>query len=164
VKVPHLVTHISDVCHAKNRSWTHLIKGWGEAPLSQHSPVVLCVDTYEGLLITIAAVLEPFGYRTLTARSLEEAIAVASSNPPDAVLLEYRLCPGCPPTTGDCAAELLQSISPRSKILVWCADGSCFQNPPPCAAAIFMKPVEPERLAFYLDNVLGKTSAKDKRL
>lgn len=130
--------------------------------MSQYSPTLLCVDTYEALLNTIAAVLEPFGYRTLTARSLDEAIAVASNHPPDAVLLEFRLCPGCPPPTGGCAAQILQAVAPLAKVLVWCADGSCLQNRPPCAAAIFMKPVEPEKLAACLDNVLGITRDKDK--
>jgi CheY-like chemotaxis protein len=116
---------------------------------------VLCIDEYQALLETLAPVLQPFGYDVWTAKSLVEAYALAAKRHPDVILLEYNLCPGCPGTGNQCAAERFHADSPATKILVWCADGRALERNPPCARAVFMKPLPPAELAAYLDRVLA---------
>jgi CheY-like chemotaxis protein len=118
---------------------------------------VLCIDEYAALLDTLAPVLQPFGYDVRTAHNMSEAYEVAAQCHPDAILLEYRLCPGCAGNRGkQCAAGRFHADSPAAKMLVWCADGSVMEHVPPCAQAVFMKPLPPPELAAHLTRVLGK--------
>jgi CheY-like chemotaxis protein len=120
----------------------------------QRERTILCVDEYETLRKTLVPVLKQFGYNALPARDREEALAAARQHQIDVVLLDFRLCPGCPGQGGECLATALQVFNPELKILVWCADGACLRQPPPCAQATFLKPIAPGALAAQLDDVL----------
>jgi CheY-like chemotaxis protein len=115
---------------------------------------ILCVDGYEAILGTLTLVLPQFGYRVLTANCLSDALAAAREHQPDAVLLDYHLCPECPATASPCIAEQIKIHSPSTRIVVWCADGSSVRNPPRCARTTLTKPVEPEDLARRLKEAL----------
>jgi CheY-like chemotaxis protein len=116
---------------------------------------VLCIDEYTSLLETLAPVLEPFGYEVWTAEGMDEAYALAAQRHPDAILLEFNLCPGCPAHGNQCPAERFHADSPAAKILIWCADGRALERNPPCAQAIFMKPLPPTELAAHLARALA---------
>lgn len=116
---------------------------------------ILCIDEHEVLLRTLVALLSRFGYTPLAARTLDEAVAIASTHPLDAVLLDYHLCPGCPSGAQPCLADRLRALQPQAKVLVWCVDGSCLKDPPACASAAFMKPIDPTQLIAKIESVLA---------
>ena len=115
---------------------------------------IVCVDDYVSLLKTLALVLEDFGFKVLTSTNVQDAVIAVREHLPDAVLLEYTLCPGCP-GTGECVAESIRAISPATKVVVWSTDDRPLRQPPPCAAASFMKPIGPVELAGRLQKALG---------
>ena len=121
---------------------------------------VVCIDEYRALLETLVPVLESFGYDVWTAQSIDEAYELVANHHPEAILLDYNLCPGCPANGGVCAAPKFHAASPTTKILVWSADGSALQHHPVCAQAIFMKPLSPTDLAAHLDKVLGEQEGR----
>jgi DNA-binding response OmpR family regulator len=112
-------------------------------------PTILCVDDYPSLLKTLAMALGGLGFRVLQAGTLVEALRLCREYRPDAVLLEYNMCPGCP-GEGSCAAEQIKLISPETKVLVWSTDDRALRQPPSCAAATFMKPMDPVEIAARL--------------
>jgi DNA-binding response OmpR family regulator len=115
---------------------------------------ILCVDDYPMLLKTLALALEGLGFGVLQATNVGEALRLCREHRPDAVLLEYSLCPGCP-GAGDCVAEQVSVVSPKTKILVWSTDDRVIRRPPPCAAATLIKPVDPVEVANRLRAAIG---------
>ena len=115
---------------------------------------ILCVDDHKVLLDTVVRVLADAGFKTLAAQDIPAAIELARRNKIDVVLLDFHQCPGCS-GTDPCLAEHVLAIQPAVKVLVWCTDESIFETKPPCAQAMFMKPVHPRELIAQIESVLG---------
>jgi DNA-binding response OmpR family regulator len=120
----------------------------------EKQPTILCVDDYPSLLRTLAMALAGLGFEVLTASNLAEALTLARENHIDAVLLEYRLCPGCD-LPGECAANRIKAFRPDTKVLVWSTDDRPIRQPPPCAAATFTKPMDPVELVERIRTLLA---------
>jgi DNA-binding response OmpR family regulator len=55
------------------------------------TPVILCVDDDEAVLLTLKLLLEASGFQVLTATSGNEALAIFNSQAVDLVLLDYAM-------------------------------------------------------------------------
>jgi DNA-binding NtrC family response regulator len=119
---------------------------------------ILCVDKYPTLLPTVEALLKSFGYTVLTGCSVDEGLSHLSQDRVDAVILDYTLC-GHDHHTKTCIVDRIHAVQPHAKIVVWCADDSVTKDNPPCADAVFIKPVDPQNLLRQLARLLGGAKA-----
>jgi DNA-binding response OmpR family regulator len=93
------------------------------------------------------------GYEVLTAHTVPEGIACAAANSVDLVLLDYSLCAHNHHCNG-CIADQIHRISPRAKIVAWCADDSIHRDHPPCAELALIKPVPAPELVARVNALL----------
>ena len=121
-------------------------------PHAWGKPSVLCVDNYPSLQPTVKVLLNQLGYKALTACTVDEGLSRLSQNRVDVVILDYTLC-GHEHHGKTCIAHRIHAIQPHAKIVVWCADDSVAKESPPCADAILVKPVEPQKLASQLESL-----------
>src|SRR5687768_14698232 len=73
-------------------------------------PNVLIVDDDEDFLVGAVQRLEQLGYDCSTAKSLDEAVQVSASDPPDCYILDIRLETGSPSSDGRDGVELFETL------------------------------------------------------
>jgi len=110
---------------------------------------ILCVDDEESPLVLRKCLLQKAGYDVITARSAQEALRLAGSNPVDLVLSDYLM-------PGGSGTELAQQVKAQyPEILVVLLSGV---NEIPANADVadaFLSKVEgPERLCQEIASVL----------
>ena len=128
------------------------------APSADSKGTVLCIDRYRSLLPTMKALLNSFGYKTLTASSVDEGLSHLSKNRTHIVILDYTLCCHDHHSNG-CIADRIRAVQPYAKLILWCTDSSVTRDNPPCADAVFVKPVDPNKLVRQLNSLLGSNNA-----
>jgi CheY-like chemotaxis protein len=121
--------------------------------LDLNKPVILCIDRYKTLLPTVVALLTTAGYSVLTATTLAEGFELAAKQPIDALILDYTLC-AHDHHGGACVTDRIRALQKDVKVVLWCADNSIYTEKPPCAEAVFIKPVAPAELLSNLDALL----------
>jgi DNA-binding NtrC family response regulator len=115
---------------------------------------ILCVDSYPTLLPTVEVLLNQLGYKALTASSVDEGLSHLSQNRVAVVILDYTLCEHDHHSV-TCVVDQIRAVQPDIKVIVWCADDSVLKESLPCADAVFIKPVDPQKLVNQLDSLLG---------
>ena len=83
-------------------------------------PSVLLVDDDDAFRTVLAAEMEHLGFRVVTARSGEEAVALLFEHQPDVILLDLRL----PDLSGLDVLKLAREKSPKSEVIMLTGHGS----------------------------------------
>jgi CheY-like chemotaxis protein len=126
----------------------------------QKQPVVLTADDDPVTSQILLAYLECEGYHVLIAEDGDQAVALAKSTPPDAVILDYNL----PPTTGADVARALRAdpttahagialLTGSAEIAEACGDDDLWN-------ARLTKPVEQEFLAEVVATLINGARAR----
>lgn len=115
-------------------------------------PWLLIVDDDPDITALIAMAAARCGFRTRTAQTLADALAIASADEtPSAVLLDLYLNDADP---ADVCAVMRQHVGPDAWIAVMTADPSITQASLPGADALFHKPFDVDFLMRQLLNRL----------
>ena len=129
-----------------------------EAALSEHSPLILCVDDEELPLTLRKLVLEKRGYEVITARSLHEATLFLEARHVDLVLTD-QLMPG---GTGLELARIVKRATPQVPVVL--ISGINEIPPDADAADLFLSKLEGpaamcEQISSLLDRYLSRSQS-----
>ncbi|MDH0894460.1 MULTISPECIES: NahK/ErcS family hybrid sensor histidine kinase/response regulator [unclassified Pseudomonas] len=122
-------------------------------PLPGHR--LLVVDNEQSILDSMAALLGQWGCEVLTARDLNQALAVLDGKAPDVLLIDYHLDNG---VIGCEVVEALRAcFDPQLPVVMITADRSeqCQSAAQRKAIPLLNKPLKPGKLRAVLSQVLG---------
>ena len=123
------------------------------APVEQGRERVLLVDDDALVLRALDAMLARSGYQVLATRSGDDALAIARSQPIDALVTDIMM----PRTSGFAIAEALRALHPAAKVLYL----SGYGEPPPerigDGASFLAKPFSAAELLHELRTLLDRT-------
>ncbi|MBZ0091390.1 MAG: PAS domain S-box protein, partial [Sulfuricellaceae bacterium] len=137
-----------------------LLSGESDAlspPLAAHRAQILIIDDEPDVLLGTRMLLDSFGYSTLAAGSLDEALALVEGSPsgPDLILADYRLQGGV--TGGDAIEQIGRRLGVAIPGVLITGDTAPerLQEAKRSGCVLLHKPVDPEELEQIVNRLLA---------
>lgn len=129
-----------------------LLPAWNALPTIDRTVHLLVVDDDPGIRESTQALLESWGHRATTASTLEEALRAAASEPPDGIVIDYRL--GNVHTGIDVLNELEKHHGMRPTVVITGDVGSTPMRALMASGRQWLhKPVGPAKLRAFVQSV-----------
>jgi signal transduction histidine kinase/CheY-like chemotaxis protein len=129
------------------------------APVSTRPLCLLVIDDDPGVRVSTQTALADWGHDSITAASLDDAIATLAGRIPDGIIVDYRL--GAGRTGLDALTELEQNLGPRPAIVITGdVAGEAMQALMASGRPWLHKPVPPAKLRAFVQSVRRAASAR----
>ncbi|HUO26285.1 MAG TPA: response regulator [Candidatus Aquilonibacter sp.] len=118
------------------------------------SRTILCIDNHPNALVARKMLLENSGYNVLEATGGDEALKLFSSQPVDAVVLDYHM----PGMKGDAVAARMKSMRSSVPIMLLFGRGSLPEGELSSIDSVVSKSQDPSALLDSLRHLLNSQS------